>query len=161
MPVFPFLPIPSFSSISLPVSILPCPPPIFAFLPISNTFQNFRSSSELAVATVVPSGLIQECRILVWWAWGISTIFSSEGYDQRERWWSGTPWDERSSFAWGFQRSEVTWEEVTSELSRADWVVFQKWIVRSDEPPPEASNEEFQGHQARAWTSITVSLRQP
>lgn len=65
MPVFPFLPIPSFSSISLPVSILPCPPPIFAFLPISNTFQNLRSSSELAVATVVPSGLIQECKILV------------------------------------------------------------------------------------------------
>jgi hypothetical protein len=46
---------------------------------------------------------------------------------------------------------EVTWEGVTRELRRADWVVFQKWMVRSEEPPPEARREEFHGHQARAY----------
>jgi hypothetical protein len=64
IPVFPFLPIPSFSSTSLPDNILPLPLPLPLFFATSNTFQNFKSSSELAVATVVPSGLNAECRIL-------------------------------------------------------------------------------------------------
>jgi hypothetical protein len=61
------------------------------------------------------------------------------------------PCDERSSFECGLKTREVTWEGVTSELRRAELVVFQKWMVRSDDPPPEARREAFQGHQARAW----------
>jgi hypothetical protein len=63
IPVFPFLPIPSFSSTSLPDNILPAPLPLPLFFATSNTFQNFKSSSLLAVATVVPSGLNAEWRI--------------------------------------------------------------------------------------------------
>lgn len=36
------------------------------------------------------------------------------------------------------------------ELRRAEVVVFQKWMVLSEVPPPEARSEEFQGHHARA-----------
>lgn len=35
-------------------------------------------------------------------------------------------------------------------MSRAEVVVFQKWIVLSEVPPPEARREEFHGHHARA-----------
>lgn len=79
MPVFPFLPMPSFSSTSLPVSILPAALALPLFFATSNTFQNFKSSSLLAVATVVPSGLNAEWRILAWCAWGISTTLLRAG----------------------------------------------------------------------------------
>lgn len=68
-----------------------------------------------------------------------------------ESWWSGMPCDERISRECGLKMSDVTWDGVARELRRAPVVVFQKWIVRSDEPPPEARRLEFQGHHARAW----------
>lgn len=67
-----------------------------------------------------------------------------------ESWWSGMPCEERSSLEWGLKTSEVTWEGVMRELRRAEVVVFQKWMVLSEVPPPEARRDEFQGHQARA-----------
>lgn len=74
-------------------------------------------------------------------------------------WWSGTPCVDRSSLACGFQTSDVTCELVTRLFRRADCVLFQKWIVLSDEPPPEARRDEFQGHQARACEMNQVSRR--
>lgn len=52
----------------------------------------------------------------------------------------------------------MTCDGVMSELSRADVVVFQKWIVLSDVPPPEARRDEFHGHQARAFGRARVSM---
>lgn len=85
IPVLPLRPIPSFSSTSLPVSMR-AELPDMAFLPMSNTFQNLRSSSLLAVATVMPSGLTHECKIRAWCACGISAILPREGYDHRAMW---------------------------------------------------------------------------
>lgn len=156
MPVLPLRPIPSFSSMSLPDSIR-AELPDMAFLPMSNTFQNLRSSSLLAVATVIPSGLMHECRIRAWCACGISAILPSDGYDQSAMWWSGTPWVDKSSLPCGFHASEVTCEVVTRLLSRAACVVFQKWIVRSEDPPPDARSDEFHGHHARACKGKMVT----
>ena len=62
----------------------------------------------------------------------------------------GYPWVERSSFREGAKRSEVIWEGVLRECSRAPVVLFQTLIVASLVPPPVASNEGCQGHQATA-----------
>lgn len=79
MPVLPFFWIPWSSSTSFaPIAPLPLAPPLAPFL-TSNTFQNFKFSSLLAVATVVPSGLRHECRILVSCAWGMSVTLVREG----------------------------------------------------------------------------------
>lgn len=45
---------------------------------------------------------------------------------------------------------EVTWEGVTREFKRAEVVVFQKWMVLSEDPPPVARREGVQGHHASA-----------
>lgn len=55
-----------------------------------------------------------------------------------------------SSFEWGDQRSEVTCDEVQSVFVLAPVVEDQKWILRSAVPPPVASRDDCQGHQARA-----------
>lgn len=77
MPVLPFRPMPSFSARSLLVKLRPAP----ALTPfgISNIFQNLRSSSLLAVTTVIPSGLSDECKMRLWCACGISATLVSEG----------------------------------------------------------------------------------
>ena len=113
-------------ALPLPANAMPALPLDALFLGRSNTFQNLRFSSLDAVATVVPSGLRHEWSTRVSCACVMSTTFESVGKDQIESWLSGNPCDDSTSRACGLKMMEVTWEGVTSELRRADVVVFQK-----------------------------------
>ena len=57
----------------------------------------------------------------------------------------------------GLKTSEVTCELVACEARRAEVVVCQKWMTLSFDPPPDASNELCQGHQASALTAAGAS----
>ena len=62
----------------------------------------------------------------------------------------GYPWVESSSFLTGANSMDVICEGVLSECRRAPVVLFHTLMVASLVPPPDASKEGCQGHQAMA-----------
>lgn len=120
-----------------------------AFPSCSKILQNFRFSSAAAVARTWPSGLRAECRILDSCA-GISMTLFNDGYAHTVNWLWGRPCVDTISLWWWDQWSDVTCDPALTDFIRAPVDEFQKWICLSSLPPPVASVEWFQGHQASA-----------
>ena len=75
------------------------------------------------------------------------------GYFHRMSWLCEKPCDETISLSCTDHCSAQTCECVSTALTNAPLLVFQKRIMRSAVPPPEASRFFCHGHHARALTA--------
>jgi hypothetical protein len=102
------------------------------------------------VQTTSPTGLTQLNSTRESWASRISATRSMLGYAWTMIELVGYPWVVSSSFFTGANSMDVICEGVLSECRRAPVVLFHTLMVASLVPPPEASKEGCQGHQAMA-----------
>ena len=88
-----------------------------------------------------------------------SATLTIEGYCHRMIWLSGEPCDETSSLSCMLHCSAQTCECVSTSLRHAPELEFQKRIMRSAVPPPDASRFLLHGHQASALTAAWCASR--